>query len=213
MSRTLAQILIDVNAFIDLEATLPTSSELTLRTNYANQAIIDATAVAQLPEFNDIYIVDPSTLASISLPANFNGFTTAPRQLVDGAWIAYEEIDPTARYGRSNGDKYCFVLGNAQAGYTAVFNSLTPNATLSIDYQRFPSGFATLSDKCELSDPTYVTSKTESYILQSRSDDRFPIIEAEAQRKLKNMVGRGMKRPGGGTNTVRKIGVANYVLE
>lgn len=213
MSRTLSQILTDVNAFVDLEATLPTGSELTLRTNYANQAVIDATAVAQLPELKATYSVDPSTLASISLPSNFNGFSVAPKQNINGGWTSYEQIEPEERYSKESSDDYCYVLGNPQDGYTAIFNGHEPNTTLYFDYQKTPSGFATLTSVCEFSDPTYVTSKVESYILQSRSDDRFPIIEAEAQRKLKNMVGRSMRKPGGGTNTIRKMGTANYVLE
>lgn len=211
--RTLAQILTDVNSFIDLEATLPVGSELTLRTNYANQAVFDAVAVGYIPELKAIYEVDASTLASISMPTGFYGLTTAPKQYVDGAWVSFEEIEPGRRFEKESADRYCYMLGNPQLGYTAVFNGLTANATISFDYIKYPSGFATLTSICELSDPTYVTSKVSSYILQSRSDDRFPIIEAESQRKLKNMIGRSMRTPGGGTNAVRRTGVANYVLE
>jgi len=213
MSKTLSQILTDVNAYIDLEAAEPTGSELVLRSNYANQAIFDASAIAQLPELKATYAVDSSTLASISLPSNFNGLVVAPKQSVNGGWYEFPQIEPEDRYGMSTSEKYCYILGNPQLGYTAVFNGLAASATISFDYQMTPAGFATLTSVCELSDPTYVTSKVESYILQSRSDDRFPIIEAEAQRKLKNMVGRSMRKPGGGTNTVKKTGIANYVLE
>jgi hypothetical protein len=62
---------------------------------------------------------------------------------------------------------------------------------------------ATLTDKCELSDPSFVTSKIESYVLYSRSDERFPTAEARAESQLANMVSKDMKMPGGGLRTAR----------
>jgi hypothetical protein len=139
---------------------------------------------------------------------------TAPRLLNSSlAWIDYPEIRPDERYGKESTDKYCYVLGNPSEGYTAVFNNLESTATLSITYQRYPSGFATLTDICELSDPQYVVNKIESLVLQSRRDERFPVKDAETERRLLNMVGRESKPPTGGTNIIRRIGVSNYVLE
>jgi hypothetical protein len=50
----------------------------------------------------------------------------------------------------------------------------------------------TYSDICELPDADYVKLKLISYILQSRSDERFPIVDADANLKLQNMIGRSM---------------------
>jgi hypothetical protein len=50
-------------------------------------------------------------------------------------------------------------------------------------------------------------------VLQSRRDERFPVKDAEAERRLKNMVGRSSKSVTGGTNTTRRIGVANYIID
>jgi len=194
---TLSQILLDVNSYVDLEASLPTGDELTTRTNYANQAVRDAQAVAQLPEFQVVYDVDPGTSYTISLPSNFREFTTSPQQSTGSSWDQYPEILPAERFEKLPSDKYCYVTGNPASGYLATFNNLTANATLSFTYQRFPSGMATLTDKCELSDPTYVVSKVESYVLQARGDDRFPFVDAMSEKKLRNMVGRSMKSPGG----------------
>lgn len=211
--RTLSQILTDCNAYLDLDASEPTGSELTTRTNYANQAIWEATAIAQFREFQKTYEVR-ATSATLSLPSGFREFMTAPR-LLDSSliWIDYPEIRPDERYGKTSTDKYCYVLGNPSEGYKAVFNNLDTNCTLSLTYQRYPSGFATLTDVCELSDPQYVVNKIESLVLQSRRDERFPTKDAEAERRLRNMVGRGSKPPTGGTNIIRRTGVANYVLE
>jgi hypothetical protein len=205
--QTLSQILIDSNAYLDLEATLPTGTELTTRANYANRAVQEASAVAQLKEFNKIYEVSTSALASIPLPANFKEFTTAPRLMIDdsGNWREYDEIRPEEKYDKGSQDYYCYVLGDPASGYTAVFNNLTASCSLSIIYQRYPSGLATLTDKCELSDPTYVTSKVESYVLQSRSDARFSTVDANATQKLQNMIGRAMKTPAGGVNKTPRL--------
>lgn len=211
--RTLQQILTDANSYLDLEAALPTGAELTVRTNYANQAVWDATAAGRIKEFDSIYEVGTSTLASISLPSGFREFTGIPKVYTsENTYFDYPEIDPHERFDKDPSDKYCYVLGNPSSGYTAIFKNLVADATLSLDFQRYPSGFATLTDKCELSDPTYVTSKVESYVLQSRSDERFPIVESEAQNKLKNMLSLQMRRPTGGENRVRRTGTSTYSI-
>jgi len=211
MGRTLQDILIDANAYLDLEASAPTGTELVTRANYANQAVLDASAVAQFSEFYQIYEVMVSNNASVSLP-NFREFTLAPKQYVGGGWVDFLEIKPQERFNKTADEKYCYVVGNPATGYTAVFNGLTANATLSMDFQRFPSGLLTLTDVCELSDPTYVTARVEAYVLESRNNDRFPIVKAEANGKLQNMVGREMKTPGGGTNTTPRQGTTAYSI-
>lgn len=210
--RTLEDLLIDANSYLDLDASVPTGSELTSRTNYANRAIWEASAIAQFKEFQNIYTVNVSSSATIPLPAGFREFMTAPRLLTSTGWETYEQIDITDIYSKESTDKYCYILGNPAEGYNAIFNGLTADCTLSALYQRFPSGFATLTSICELPDPQYVVAKIESLVLQSRRDERFPSKDAEAERKLRNMIGRESKKPGGGTNQVKRIGASNYVL-
>ena len=213
MSRTLSQILTDANAYLDLEAAEPTGTELTTRKNYANQAVNEAADIAQFPEFKKTYEVR-ATSATLTLPSGFREFMTAPRLLNSSlTWEDYPEIRPEERYGKTSTDKYCYVLGNPNEGYTAVFNNISSTATLSLTYQRYPSGFATLTDVCELSDPQYVVAKIESLVLQSRRDERFPLKDAEAERRLRNMVGRKSKPPTGGDNIIKRVGISNYVLE
>lgn len=197
MARTLQDILYDVNSFVDLQFELPTGDELTTRTNYANQAVWEASAMVQLNEFTRIYEVDPGSSSTVTLPLNFREFKNSPRQNVNGTWVEYPEIDPGEIYNKTSGDRYCYVMGNPASGYVVNFNGLVSGATVSIVHQVYPSGLATLTDKCELSDPQYVVAKVESLVLQARGDDRFPYVDADAKNKLKNMVGRGMKSPGG----------------
>jgi len=209
--RTLQQILIDSAAHVDLDAILPTGTELTTRSNYANQLVWDASAIGQFKEFKRVQVEATYTLASFSLPTNFKEFMVEPHVMLEnGTWEEYTEIRPEELYDKETSDKYCYVLGNPAEGYTAIFNNLTANATLSMVYQRYPSGLATLADMCELSDPMYVVTGVNGYVLKSRSDDRFPAVDAEKNQRLQNMLGREMKTPGGGKNSARKTGVASY---
>lgn len=192
---TLDNILQDSSATLDLSADLPTGDELTLRTNYANQAVEDAAATNQLPEFKMEFTPYITSIITLPLPSGFREFQENPKQVVSGGWVEFEEIEHEEKHG--NSDYWCYVMGNPSDGYNAMFNGMVTGATLSIIYQRYPSGMATTTDVCELSDPTYVTRKIESYVLYSRGDDRFQVAESRANIALANMVGRKSKSSGG----------------
>lgn len=197
MSRTLAQILTDVNSVLDLEAAEPTGDELSARINYANQAVWDATAIGQLSEFKREFI-GLATMATVSMPSDFRELQENPRLLdTTGSWYEYEAREVEEKYDFTSTDRYCYVMGDASSGYTLYFNNVITNATLSVIYQRYPSGLATLTDVCELSDPQYVVRKTEAYVLYARADDRFQIAEQKAETQLANMMGREMKGSSG----------------
>jgi hypothetical protein len=187
---TLSEILIACNAYTDLEASLPTGTELTTRAEFAKQAVREWAEASQWPELSRTYVVDPSTLASISLPTDFTEFESAPQQLENGNWYEFPKVNAKDQYSKGINDKYCILYGDKAKGFTAVFNYLTASATLSITYQGQPSLMATLADTCIVPDPEFVKTKIISYVLQSRSDDRFPTVNAEANRLLANMIGR-----------------------
>lgn len=193
---TLSQILVSVNSYVDLEAAEPTGSELTLRTNYANQAVREWASAYQWPELTQVYTYY-ATAATIPLPATYREMLDAPRD-VNG--FSYIQIAPEERQKRDVSERYAYVTGNVMSGFVMTFNQFT-GGTLSMTFQRYASGFATLTDMCEVPDPEYVKMKVSSYILQSRSDDRFPTVEATANTMLQNMIGRRMRPLGGGVNT------------
>lgn len=196
MAQTLLDILIQANATLDLDASAPTGTEETTRSNYAHQAVLDASASGQLREFKKEFLTTCSTLATIPLPADFRDFQEWPQISTGGGWQKYEPIDVEKKYGRE-ADYVCWVMGNPAEGYNVVFNNIIASGTVSIIYQRYPSGLRTLTDTCELPDPQYVTRAVESYVLYSRNDERFPIAQARAQQALANMMGRGMKEASG----------------
>ena len=204
--KTLSDILVDVNATLDLEAASPTGDELTTRANYANQAVWDAAATYQLSELKLEYLVGISNNLTVSLPTNFRELQEDPQSWSGGAWTVYPVIEAEEKYDKASGDYYSYVMGNPAAGYNLILNSPTANATLSVIYQRFPSGLLTLTDVCELSDPQVVTRRVESYVLYSRADERFPLAEQKAEKQLANMVGREMKSSTGqGRDTSMKF--------
>ena len=207
MSVTLSEILTDVNATMDLEAAEPVGTELTLRQNYANQAIKDAAESGQFNEFKSEYITATSTLATIPMPADFRELMQNPQLLQsNGGWREYPEVRLENKYDQDTGDDFCYVLGNPSDGFNLVFNNLAVGATLHIPYQRFSTGMGSLSAICEFSNSTFITRKVESYVLYSRGDERFPIAEQRAQQTLLNATGRGMKTPGGqGRDTKAKF--------
>lgn len=202
---TLSEILTAVNAYVDLEAAEPTGSELTLRTNYANQAVREWGAAYQWPEMNQVYTYY-ATAATIPLPTSFREMLDAPRDINTNTYI---QIRPEERQKRDVSEMYNYITGNASSGFVMTFNQFT-GGTLTMTFQRYPSGMATLSDICEVPDPEYVKMKVSSYILQSRSDDRFPTVEATANTMLRNMIGRRMRPLGGGVNTTPRR--ETYVL-
>ncbi len=196
--KDLQDILISANAILDLDASAPSGTEETTRTNYADQAVWDAAASNQLNEFKREYLTTSSSLATIPLPSNFRELMEDPQIYTGGGWEPWEAIEVEAKYDRSTQDRYCYVMGNPAEGYNLIFNNIVPSNQVSVIYQRFPSGLLTLTDVCELSDPQYIVRKIESYVLYSRSDDRFPTAESRAQQALANMVGRGSKGTTGG---------------
>lgn len=206
MARTLNDILIDANAVLDLEAAAPTGDEQLTRANYANQAVWDASARVQFSEFKKEHLTTTSTLATIPLPSDFRELQEWPRVRNNGGWTQFEPIEVEQKYDRGDGEYYCYVMGDPASGYNMIFNNMIPDATLSIIYQRYPSGLLTLTDTCELPDPTYITRSVEKYVLYSRSDSRFPQAEAKAEQILANMAGREMKGTAGrGRDTKMKF--------
>jgi len=191
---TLEEILKSASSILDLSYSLPTGDELTTRINFANQAIKDACDFGKLPDFKKEYVIY-ATGATISLPADFRELHENPR-VWDTAWIEYPEIEAEEKYEQDSADKYSYVLGNPQGGKYLYLNNFG-GGTVSIIYQKYPDGFATLTDKCELSSSSYVVQRIVYYVLYSRGDDKFPFAKAESEKILANMMSRKNLTAGG----------------
>lgn len=206
--RTLEQILINSNSYLDLEAALPSGDDLTVRVDYAQQAVREWANAYRWKELSTpVTLV--ATLTTVSLPTNFKELEGKPKDVYGNF---YPEINPSDRVYQSLSDRFSYVEGNQSRGYVLTINGFASLATLSITYQRQPSNMATLSDICEVPDDQFVVQKVISQVLQSRSDERFPQVEANAQRLLSNMIGRNMITAPGGENKVRRIGAAAWSI-
>jgi len=204
---TLQDILINSNSYLDLAAELPAGDDLDVRIDYAKQAVREWADSYRWKELSTPATIF-ATLGTVSL-ANFKELEAVP---VDYWGNEYPEIRPADRTQKEVSDRYCYIEGNEAKGYIATFNAIASLATLSITYQRQPSNMATLTDVCEVPDDQFVVNKVVSLVLQSRSDERFPQVEANAQRLLANMIGRNMVTNPGGLNTTRRSGTAAWSI-
>lgn len=204
---TLQDILINSNSYLDLAAELPAGDDLDVRIDYAKQAVREWADSYRWKELSTPVTIF-ATLGTVSL-ANFKELEAVP---VDYWGNEYPEIRPADRTQKEVSDRYCYIEGNEAKGYIATFNAIASLATLSITYQRQPSNMATLTDVCEVPDDQFVVNKVVSLVLQSRSDERFPQVEANAQRLLANMIGRNMVTNPGGLNTTRRSGTAAWSI-
>lgn len=198
---TLEDILKDVNNALQDSYSIPTNTDISQRSGYANQAVRDAAETGYFPEFDTHLIVSTSTGTyidygysarwSIPLPANF-------RELVGGSVyirsfgrnIEYPVIQLSDALSMKRSDRYACIDFNLRSGARLLINGTSSGATVSLIYQRFPTAMTTLTHVCELRDTEYVVAKTVSYVMQTYGDQRYPTWEAEAGRRLQNAIGR-----------------------
>lgn len=207
--KTLQDILIDVNSYIDLTAELPTGDDLDSRINFAQQAVEEWGAAYRWRQLRQStsYL---ATGATHPLESNFRELLAPPHE---SNVLFYPEINISEVGTQNTNDRYSIIDTDYVIGSTLVLNGLTTaNSTISYEWQRFPSNMATLTSICEVPDPNYIKLKVISYVLQSRLDERFPTIEAQANLLLQNMIGREMIVRPGGSSTIPRYGTAAYAL-
>lgn len=209
---TLNDILLDSASYLDLDATIPVGTELTTRVRFANMAINEWGKAAKWRQLKIESTPSLASFASIGLH-NYEQLNGPPMEyLSDGVYQEYPEIRSEDRFSKDINSKYSYLSGSDAGGYSLHINGINVNATLTIPYVRGPSTMATLSDICEVPDPLFVTNRVISYVLQARNDERFPIVQAEGNRLLRNMITTEMVQLPGGVNTTPKKGVAAYSI-
>lgn len=193
MRITLEDILKRVGGYVDQDATVPTGTDLTNRISYANRALDD---------WGDIYDWEALTLkhsftisevstASLSLPTNFKKPMSGLFVYPDGGSKPdeYELVRRNEAITKTASDKFAYLTGDIAAGLTLIVpKGLSSGASVFINYKMQPSSYATLSDVAQIQDPEYIVKRIISLVLESRGDERFPIVKAEADRTLGNMV-------------------------
>lgn len=208
----LQEILLDSASYLDLDATLPTGTELTTRIRFANLAVKEWSEAYKWKQMKVESTPSLASFASLGID-NFKKLNGFPMEyLSEGIYQAYPEIRPEDRFEKEIDAKYSYVLGSEGTGFSLHLNGIAVGATLTIPYIRSASTMATLTDICEVPDSTFVVDRVISYVLQARNDERFPIVIADGNRLLRNMITEEMLPLGGGVNTTPKKGVAAYSI-
>lgn len=175
-------------------APVPGSDEWELRTNVINRA---QRRWAESHDWEVLYKeVNTHTSqatgnASITLPTSFRKLASAPLITWDGATTAeYSYINPRQRSGYLASDKYCYILGNPDTGYTLVINppSLVSGASIYYSYYETPTDLATTTDTSPIPDSNYLVEKTLAELLAIDDDKRSIIAEQRASQILEQLL-------------------------
>lgn len=209
----LEQILQNVGGYVDQETDTPTGTDLSTRTNYINRALsewassYDWNQLTQKYEFS----VSGVSCTSFGLPTNF-------RKPMSAAYY-FDATVPTrftltplnerfdvGRYYYST-ENIAYIAGNPATGYSLnIPKGLPSGASLVMDIQIYPSSLATFSDTPSIDDPEYLVDRCIAYVLEARSDSKFPIMKASADRKLSTMLERQNAGNFGSSNSIPRDG-------
>lgn len=130
--------------------------------------------------------------ASVALPADFNRLGSEivifGTGYTDG--IAYPIIKRDETRLHSSNDRYVVVGGNRNNGFYLKFNpaTLASGASIVGNYYSIATSLASPANVSPIPDPEFLVTGTIADVLESRSDERFPIVKADADRSLSQMI-------------------------
>ncbi len=196
MAQTVTQILTQIAATVNQEATAPTAggSEWLLWLQFLNRAM-DEWVNANDWEATKKYFypsVSGMSAATVALPADFKKLAGEPI-LYNGdisTGVSYPEIRDEQVGMYSTTDEYFHITGDSSNGQSLVFHPATmaSGASLLIKYYSYPTSLASPAEKPILSDSQFLVDRTIAYVFEARSDPRFQIIEQKARERLLTMV-------------------------
>lgn len=203
MAYSVAEIQARIAALVDHDASAPsaTSDDYAHRLKLINLA---QSEWAQLYDWKVLY-KEYTTLTStatgnvtISMPSDFRKLAGYPRITADGtSTYDFPEISPTERSQYTpTADRFCYILGNPSGGYDLVVNPATSNGQLASSASIYVSYYASAQSLCSpvdvsmCPDPEFLVHRATAYLWQSTEDDRFPIAQAEAEKRLARMLER-----------------------
>jgi hypothetical protein len=189
--KTLEDVLKASSSYTDQEATVPTGTDLSTRTMYANRALNEW---SDYDDWNDLTSTYPFTVTgtsgvsySLSLPATFRK-PMSPLAVYSGTVpTLFEFIPRDERFTLDSTKNYCYLEGSVGAYTLTVPKSLASGVSCLMDIQSFPTSLASLTDVIPTKSADYIAQRIISLILESRGDSRFPIAKAEADAKLASM--------------------------
>ncbi len=193
MNLTLSDILSKVGGYVDQDTTLPSGTELTTRVNLVQRSTNEwANAYDWKVLRSTQKVLGTISMSSIGLPTNFRKMQSPVYDLaisLSGSSNDYFLIDPKDRFTKLSTDRYIIQEGNSDTGFYLTINPpLASLASLQFDIQSFPSSLATLNSKSVCPSPEYEATRTIAYILEQRSDPRFPQVKTDADKILLTMI-------------------------
>lgn len=190
MATLLSSILQSVGAKVDQDTTLPSSTELVVRVNYADQAQNDWADAYEWRILKQSFA--PTVLlsmTSIGLPARFRRFTSPLYDKSITSSNDYWEISPDDRFTKLSTDRYFYTGGDDATGrYLMINPALSSGVSLVGQFLSFPSALATTSDAVTCPSNKYMTERISFYVLEARSDARFPTVEGRSEQILANLI-------------------------
>jgi hypothetical protein len=202
MAQTLlSSILTNVGAKVNQDTSALAGSELLVTVNYADQAQTDWADTYDWPLLRKTQSVTVLlSMTSIGLPNNFRKLLSPVIDRSLTASNTYVEVKPEERFDKLSTDRYCYIQGDDVTGRYMVINPGLPSgASIIFDYKSFPSSLATSSDAVTCPSPRFMTERIAFYILEARSDQRFPVVEARSNQILEGLV-EEVNTPSGGEN-------------
>ena len=194
MANTLNEIQNRISALLDQEHS-PTvgDDEWNLRLQYINTAQAEWEQLYDWQVLYTEYNTATSTAsgnASISLPTDFRKIASYPKI----AGEEFSEVRPQERSQKQSSDKYFYLMGNENSGYTMVANDgsglLTSGASIYISYYATANSLASPADVSPVPDINYLVHKALAQRLFSADDPRYSISTAEAEKALARMLER-----------------------
>lgn len=190
MQKTLQGILNDIGAYVDQDTTLPSGVELTTRVNLVNQALQEW---AETYQWKQLRVTNTISFAfsgtSTALPTTFKKLMSVPTDVSQVSNNTYQQVNPQDRFSMASTSKYSYIIGDDARGFSLnLFPPMASGASIAYDYQSFPSSLATLTDISVCPQPNYLVKRTIAYVLEARSDTRFPQVKADADVILQKMI-------------------------
>lgn len=190
MQYTLGNVLADVGAMVDQDTSTPSGTELTNRVQFVNRAQLDWANSYKWKDLNKTY--SPTILlsmVSIGLPADFREFSAFPYDASVTSNNKYTQIDPQEKEFKLSTDKYLLRRGDLVNGYYMEINPALPSGvSLVVEYYSYPSSVATLNDKLVCPSREFMAKRVSYYVLQARSDSRFPLVFQESNDLLSSLI-------------------------
>lgn len=191
-----------IAAYVDQKSTAPsnTSDAWDLRLKYINMSQTEWSELYDWPNLYTEYNTATSTStgnASISLPDDFRTIASFPKAVPAGSnSYEYAQIRPQEKGMYTSSDRFFYLYGDEDRGYTMVFNPGTSSgqfesgASIFISYYSEPASLASPTDVSPCPDAEYLVQRSIAYLLEARQDPRFQVARLEAEKRLQRMLER-----------------------